>query len=202
MRLQIFGSTRCLPDEVVSRLGQLEELGCTSMLTSGSIFLSGRHHHHLEMLFPPAVVCKGGLPVVRAFFAAEAVDIELQGSGICAEDVADLGAALAKVCVRSIDISNNEALGTSGAARLLEVVDTGVKSVSLKGTGLGFAERLPGRQQPVVCIDDDWGRLEGALRGLSALEAIDVSDNVSLGMSGLGRLVSCCAGEVLLFVIT
>ena len=82
------------------------------------------------MLFPPAVVCKGGLPAVRAFFAAEAVDVELQGCGVRVEDVADLGAALAKVCVRSIDVSDNWALGTSGAARLLEVVGRGVKSVS------------------------------------------------------------------------
>ena len=83
------------------------------------------------MLFPPAVVCKGGLPAVRAFFAAEAVDVELQGSGIRVEDVADIGAALANVCVRSIDVSGNGALGTSGAARLLEVVGRGVKSVKI-----------------------------------------------------------------------
>ena len=81
---------------------------------------------------------------------------------------------------------------------LLEGLGRGVKSVSLKGTGLGLAagqEFISSGQKPVVCSDDDWGRLEGALRGLSALEAIDVSDNGALGASGVGRLVSCCAGE-------
>ena len=138
MRLQVGGSLRFLSDAVVSRLGQLEELGCTSTSSSNG-------QDRVDIVFPPAAVCKGGLPAVRAFFAAEAVDIELQGSGIRVEDVADLGAALAKVCVRRIDVSNNKALGTSGAARLLEGLGKGVKSVSLKGTGLGLAagqERL------------------------------------------------------------
>ena len=70
--------------------------------------------------------------------------------------------------------------------------------MSLKGTGLGLAagqDQLQQGQKPVVCSDEDWARLEGALRGLSALEAIDVSDNGALGTSGVGRLVSCCAGE-------
>ena len=70
--------------------------------------------------------------------------------------------------------------------------------MSLKGTGLGLAagqEQLQQGQKPVVCSDEGWARLEGALRGLSALEAIDVSDNGALGTSGVGRLVSCCAGE-------
>ena len=189
MRLQVVGSLRVLPEEVVSRLGQLEELGCTSTSSSYS---------PTSMLFPPAAACQGRLPAVRAFFAAEAVDIELQGSGIRVEDVADLGAALAKVCVRRIDVSNNKALGTSGAARLLEGLGKGMKSVSLKGTGLGLAAgqvQLQQGQKPVVCSDEDWTRLEGALRGLSGLEAIDVSDNGALGTSGVGRLVSCCAGE-------
>jgi hypothetical protein len=135
---------------------------------------------------------------VRAYFAAEAVDVELQGCGIRVEDVADLGAALATVCVRSIDVSSNGALGTSGAAMLLEGLGKGVKSVSLKGTGLGLAAgqvQLQQGQKPAVCSDEDWARLEGALRGLSALEAIDLSDNGALGASGVGRLVSCCAGE-------
>ena len=271
-----------MPEEVVSRLGQLQELGFTSTLF-------GR-----GMLFPPAVVCEGGLPAVRAFFAAEAVDVELQASGIRVEDVADLGAALAKVCVRSIDISSNGALGTSGAARLLEVVGRGVKSVSLKGTGLGLAagsepvaphgggfgsspfgsgpssmskrelcsgedwarlegalrglsgveaidvsdngalgtsgaarlleglgrgvksvslkgtglglaagqDRLEPGQRPVSCSGEDWARLEGALRGLSGVEAFDLSDNAALGAAGVGRLVSCCAGEAFVFVMT
>ena len=188
MRLQVGGSVRALPVEVVSRLGQLEELGCTSTSSSSS-------QDRVAMLFPPAGVCQGGLPAVRAYFAAEAVDVELQGCGIRVEDVADLGAALAKVCVRSIDVSSNGALGTSGAAMLLEGLGRGVKSVSLKGTGLGLAAGLPFGQKPVVCSDEDWARLEGALRGLTAVEAIDLSDNGALGASGVGRLVSCCAGE-------
>ena len=191
MRLQVVGSVRFLPVAVVSLLGQLEELGCTSTSSSSS-------QDRVAMLFPPAGVCQGGLPAVRAYFAAEAVDVELQGCGIRVEDVADLGAALAKVCVRSIDVSSNGALGTSGVAMLLEGLGRGVKSVSLKGTGLGLAAgqvQLQQGQKPVVCSDEDWARLEGALRGLTALEAIDVSDNGALGASGVGRLVSCCAGE-------
>ena len=191
MRLQVGGSLRVLPEEVVSRLGQLEELGCTSTSSSSS-------QDRVAMLFPPAGVCQGGLPAVRAYFAAEAVDVELQGCGIRVEDVADLGAALAKVCVRSIDVSSNGALGTSGAAMLLEGLGRGVKSVSLKGTGLGLAAgqvQLQQGQKPVVCSGEDWARLEGALRGLTAVEAIDLSDNGALGASGVGRLVSCCAGE-------
>jgi hypothetical protein len=105
--------------------------------------------------------------------------------------------------LEAIDFSDNRALGTPFAARLLEVVGRGVKSVSLKGTGLGLAA---GQgllfKKPVACSDDNLGRLEGALRGLSALEAIDFSDNETLGTSGVGRLVSCCAGEALLFVAT
>ena len=181
---------RVLPEEVISLLGQLEELGCTSTSSSSS-------QDRVAMLFPPAGVCQGGLPAVRAYFAAEAVDVELQGCGIRVEDVADLGAALAKVCVRSIDVSSNGALGTSGAAMLLEGLGRGVKSVSLKGTGLGLAagQELLFGQKPVVCSGEDWARLEGALRGLTAVEAIDLSDNGALGASGVGRLVSCCAGE-------
>ena len=129
--------------------------------------------------------------------------IDLRNGGIGESNVSSIALLFGQFeNLLAIDVSDNVSLGTSGAARLLEVVGRGVKSVSLKGTGLGFEERQPGRQQPVVCSDDDWGRLEGALRGLSALEAIDVSDNRALGTSGLGRLVSCCAGEVLLFVIT
>ena len=207
MRLQVVGSLRVLSDAVVSRLGQLEELGCISS--------SSGQPDRVDIVFPPAAVCKGGLLAVRAFFAAEAVDIELQGSGIRVEDVADFGAALATVCVKRFDVSNNKALGTSGAARLLEGVGKGVKSVSLKGTGLGLAAvsesvaphgvgsgssafggiAPSSTSMRKVCSDEDWARLEGALRGLSALEAIDVSDNGALGTSGVGRLVSCCAGE-------
>jgi len=71
------------------------------------------------MLFPPARVCSGGVCDVRAFFAADAVDIDLKGAGIGAEDVADLGDALEKVVVRSIDMSENGALGASGVGRLV-----------------------------------------------------------------------------------
>ena len=121
----------------------------------------------------------------------------------------------------AIDVSDNGALGTSGAARLLEVGGRGVKSVSWKGTGLGlaagtepvaphgvgFGSSLFGSgpsstSKRELCSGEDWARLEGALRGLSALEAIDVSDNAALGASGVGRLVSCCAGEAFVFVIT
>ena len=103
---------RFLPMEVVSRLGQLEELGCTSTLSSSS-------QDRVAMLFPPAVVCQGGLSAVRAYFAAEAVDVELQRCRIRVEEVDDLGAALAKVCVRSIDVSDNGSLGASGVGRLV-----------------------------------------------------------------------------------
>ncbi len=83
--------------------------------------------------------------------------------------------------------------------------------MNLNGTGLGLAAgqfikdeyepreimdcSRPTIKVPVMCSDEDWGWLEGALRGLSVLEAIDVSDNEKLGTSGVGRLVSCCAGE-------
>jgi hypothetical protein len=76
--------------------------------------------------------------------------------------------------------------------------------VSLKNTGLGLVagkDRLERWQKPVCCSNEDWARLEGALRGLTALEAIDVSDNAALGTSGVGRLVICCGGEALMFVI-
>ena len=173
------------------RLGQLEELGCTSESSS-----SGQRG--MGMLFPPARVCSGGLSDVRAFFAADAVDIDLKGAGVGAEDVADLGDALEKVVVRSIDMSDNGALGTSGAARVLEWVGRGVKSVSMKGTGLGLAAgqgSLQQGQQRLLCSGEEWTRLEGALRGLAALEVMDLSENGALGASGVGRLVSCCAGE-------
>ena len=62
-----------------------------------------------------------------------------------------------------------------------------VKSIDLRNGGFG--------ESNVSSIALLFGKFENLL-------AIDVSDNVSLGMSGLGRLVSCCAGEVLLFVIT
>ena len=257
------GSARVVPQSVIELLGQLEELDCSSKSSSGQVGTG--------MLFPPASVWNGGLPGVRAFFSGDAVDIDLKGAGIRVEDVDDLARGLEKVAVRSmdlsengalgtsgaarlvgglgrgvksvslkgtglglaagqgvqnagqkrlacsgedwtrlegalrglsaleaIDVSDNGALGTSGAARLLEGLGKGVKSVSLKGTGLGLAAgqvQLQQGQKPVVCSDEDWARLEGALRGLSALEAIDVSDNGALGTSGVGRLVSCCAGE-------
>ena len=148
--------------------------------------------------------------------------IDLRNGGIGESNVSSIALLFGKFeNLLAIDVSDNVSLGTSGAARLLEVVGRGVKSVSLKDTGLGLAAggeaTAPQGAPPAfgafgaapsstskreICSDDDWGRLEGALRGLSALEAIDVSDNRALGTSGLGRLVSCCAGEVLLFVIT
>ena len=81
--------------------------------------------------------------------------------------------------------------------------------MSLKGTGLGlaleqvsqqallyggFIGRAPAR---LACSDEDWTRLEGALGGLDGLEAIDLSENGALGTSGVGRLVSSCAGELI-----
>ncbi len=69
--------------------------------------------------------------------------------------------------------------------------------MSLKGTGLGLAagqvSQSPG-QQLVACSDEDWTRLEGALGGLAALEAIDLSGNLALGTSGAARLV-CALGR-------
>ena len=120
-----------------------------------------------------------------------------------------------------IDVSDNGALGTSGAARLLEVVGRGVKSVSLKGTGLvlvagsepvaahgagfgasPFGSAPSSTSKRELCSGEDWARLEGALRGLSGVEAIDVSDNAALGAAGVGRLVSCCAGEALVVAVS
>ena len=85
--------------------------------------------------------------------------------------------------------------------------------MSLKGTGLGLASEqvsqqamsygLFGGSAParLACSDEDWTRLEGALGGLAALEMIDLSENGALGSSGLGRLVSSCAGELIACVI-
>jgi hypothetical protein len=123
------------------------------------------------------------------------------------------GALGGLAALEAIDLSENGALGTSGAARLVEGLGRGVKSVSLNGTGLGLAAeqgsqpgmsygrycgRLPAR---LACGDEDWTRLEGALGGLAALEAIDLSENGALGTSGVGRLVSSCAGELVACVI-
>ena len=76
--------------------------------------------------------------------------------------------------------------------------------MSLKGTGLGLAAG-PGLQHQgqhcLACSDEDWTRLEGALGGLEGLEAIDLSENGALGTSGVGRLVSSCAGELIACVI-
>ena len=131
--------------------------------------------------------------------AASVKSINLQKVGITESNVSEIALLLGQFDnVEAIDVSDNGALGTSGAARLLEVVGRGVKSVNLKRTGLGLAAVQVGLQQgqkPVVCCDEDWGRLEGALRGLSVVEAIDVSDNGALGTSGVGRVVICCAGE-------
>ena len=106
--------------------------------------------------------------------------------------------------LEAIDLSENGALGTSGAARLVGALGRGVKSVSLKGTGLGLAagQGVQNLQQKCfACSDEDWTRLEGALGGLGGLEAIDLSENGALGTSGVGRLVSSCAGELIACVI-
>ena len=185
-----------LPQSVIELLGQLEELDCSSKSTSGQVGMG--------MLFPPAAVCNGGLSVVRAFFCGDAVDMNLKGAGIRVEDVDDLVQGLEKVAVRSMDLSENGALGTSGAARLVGGLGRGVKSVSLKGTGLGLAAGQVSQyhgQQRLACSGEDWTRLEGAVGGLAALEAIDLSENGALGTSGVGRLVSSCAGELIAFVI-
>ena len=199
------GSARVVPQSVIELLGQLEELDCSSKSSSGQVGTG--------MLFPPASVWNGGLSGVRAFFSGDAVDIELKGAGIRVEDVDDLAQGLEKVAVRSMDLSENGALGTSGAARLVGALGRGVKSVSLKGTGLGLtAGQVPqqamsyggfGGSAParLACSGEDWTRLEGALGGLVALEAIDLSENGALGTSGVGRLVSSCAGELIAFVI-
>ena len=190
------GSARVVPQSVIELLGQLEELDCSSMSSSGQVGTG--------MLFPPASVWNGGLPGVRAFFSGDAVDIELKGAGIRVEDVDDLAQGLEKVAVRSLDLSDNRTLGTSGATRLVGALGRGVKSVSLKGTGLGLAA-IQGLQhqglQRLACSDEDWTRLEGALGGLEALEAIDLSENGALGTSGVGRLVSRCSGELIACVI-
>ena len=139
-----------------------------------------------------------------AFFSGDAVDIDLKGAGIRVEDVDDLAQGLEKVAVRSMDLSENGALGTSGAARLVGALGRGVKSVSLKGTGLGHAAGQVLQhhgQQLVACSVEDLTRLEGALGELAALEAIDLSENGALGTSGVGRLVSSCAGELIACVI-
>ena len=104
------GSARVVPQSVIELLGQLEELDCSSKSSSGQVGTG--------MLFPPASVWNGGLAGVRAFFSGDAVDIELKGAGIRVEDVDDLARGLEKVAVRSMDLSENGALGTSGAARL------------------------------------------------------------------------------------
>ena len=199
------GSARVVPQSVIELLGQLEELDCSSKSSSGQVGTG--------MLFPPASVWNGGLSGVRAFFSGDAVDIELKGAGIRVEDVDDLAQGLEKVAVRSMDLSGNGALGTSGAARLVGALGRGVKSVSLKGTGLGLtAEQDPqqamsyggfGGSAParLACSGEDWTRLEGALGGLAALEAIDLSENGALGAAGVGRLVSSCAGEFIACVI-
>ncbi len=109
-----------------------------------------------------------------------------------------LESALRKLAkLEAIDLSDNGALGTLGVAMVLEWVGPGVKSVNLKGTGLGLAAGQSLQQGPshAPCSAEDWPKLEDALRKLAKLEAIDLSDNGALGTSGVGRLVSCCAGE-------
>jgi hypothetical protein len=114
-----------------------------------------------------------------------------------------LESALRKLAkLEAIDLSDNGALGTLGVAMVLEWVGPGVKSVNMKGTGLGLAAGQSLQQGPsrTPCSAEDWPKLEDALRKLAKLEAIDLSDNGALGTSGVGRLVSCCAGESLSFM--
>ena len=101
--------------------------------------------------------------------------------------------------LEAIDLSENWALGTSGAARLVGGLGRGVKSLSLKETGLGLASGQVSQQalvfggqyqgqQLVACSDEDWTRLEGALGGLGGLETIDelsVRDRAGLQMLDL-----------------
>ena len=86
---------------MISRLGELEKLDCNCMV------------------FPPSSVSIGGLSAVRAFFSSDLFDIDLKGAGVGPEEVSGLGDALQTVTVRSIDLSGNEALGTSGVCRLV-----------------------------------------------------------------------------------
>ena len=189
---------------MILRLGELEELDCSGVREGSFGWASNC------MVFPPLSVCSGGLSAVRAFFSSGFVDFDLtKGVVFRPEDDAEFRDALQTVTVKNIDLSDNAELGTSGVARLLECVGSGVKSVNLKGTGLGLAagpttqsgfmhSQLP--SSSANCSDSDWARLEGALRGLAALDTIDLSDNVSLLTSGVSRLVSCCAGEKSAFV--
>ena len=112
------GSARVVPQSVIALLGQLEELDCSRESSSGLVGTG--------MLFPPASVWNGGLSCMRLFFSGDAVDIDLKGAGIRVEDVDDLVRGLEKVAARSLDLSENGALGTSGAARLVGALGRGV----------------------------------------------------------------------------
>ncbi len=83
------------------------------------------------------------------------------------------------------------------------VTDSRISQMRLRRDGGGTVEPEPGEPNParLACSGEDWTRLEGALGGLAALEAIDLSDNGALGTSGVGRLVSSCAGELIACVI-
>ena len=105
------GSARVVPQILIELLGQLEELDCSRESSSGQVGTG--------MLFPPASVWSGGLSGVRLFFSGDAVDIDLKGAGIRVEDVDDLAQGLERVAVRSLDLSGNGELGTSGVGRLV-----------------------------------------------------------------------------------
>jgi len=178
-------------------LGGLEALEAIDLSNNGSLGTSG------------AARLIGG-------FGAKVKSVSLRGTGLGRDTVQNIsssgedwtrleGALGGLAALEAIDLSENGALGTSGAARLVGVLGRGVKSVSLKGTGLGLAafqvSQYHGQHKVLACSGEDLTRLEEALGGLSALYAIDLSNNGALGTSGVGRLVSSCAGELIDFVI-
>jgi Ran GTPase-activating protein (RanGAP) involved in mRNA processing and transport len=183
LRLEVVGSTRILPESVILRLDLLETLHCSSTMQP-------LENVGMGMVFPPEKFCSDLLSV-RNFFSAKDIEIDFKKSGLRVQDVANLGAALENVVVQSIDLSDNEALGTLGVAMVLEWVGPGVKSVNMKGTGLGLAAGQSLQQGPsrTPCSAEDWPKLEDALRKLAKLEAIDLSDNGALGTLGVAMVL-------------
>ena len=77
----------------------------------------------------------------------------------------------------------------------------GVDAPGGNGGVLAFGMGVSAAPTRAMCSGEEWTRLEGALRGLAALEVMDMSENGALGASGVGRLVSCCAGEAFACVV-